>query len=122
MANPAFSRGARKALRTVVQVAAGGALTALVTALSGHFDPEITALIMGAWIAFVAFAQNWAEAAGKIPVLLPAPGLITTGGTLVGKAVGAVDTVGRSATTVIEDVVDGTLGSGGEKPEKGEFL
>lgn len=70
---PALSRGIRKGIRTVLQAVASGALTALVTALAGGLDPAVQGIVMGAWMAVVAFAQNWLESSGKIPVLLPSP-------------------------------------------------
>lgn len=69
----ALSRGIRKGLRTVAQVAAGGALTALVTAVADGLEPATQGLVMGAWVALVAFAQNWAESSGAVPTLLPSP-------------------------------------------------
>ena len=69
----AVRRGLKKAIRTLAQAAAGGALTALVTAAAGGLTPATQALIMGAWTSIVAFAQNSLEAAKKIPVLLPTP-------------------------------------------------
>jgi len=72
----AFNRGWRKGARTVVQLVAGGALTALISAAAGGLTPTVQALIMGAWTALVAAAQNGLEAAGTIPTLLPTPPLI----------------------------------------------
>jgi phage-related protein len=110
MSSPAVSRGLRKGLRTVVQVAAGGALTALVTAVAGGLAPSTQAIVMGAWIAFVAFSQNWAETAGKVPVLLPTPGLISSVGDGVAVAVGTVDAVAEKVGDTVGEVT-GTVQS-----------
>lgn len=100
---PGLSRGIKKGLRTIAQVAAGGALTALVTALAGGLNPSVQAIVMGAWIAFVAFSQNWAEGAGKIGVLLPTPALIS-GPTA--DAVATVEATADQAGEIIGDVLD----------------
>ena len=116
MSSPAISRGIRKGLRTVVQVAAGGALTALVTAIAGGLAPSTQALVMGGWIAFVAFSQNWAEGAGKVPVLLPTPALIPvaeTAGAVLAPVAGAVEAVADDAgevTGTVTDVAGGIVG------------
>ena len=101
--SPGLTRGIKKGLRTVAQVVAGGALTALVTALAGGLAPTTQGLIMGAWVAFVAFAQNWAEGAGALPVLLPTPSLISSPAT---GAVATVDAAADKAGTITGDVVD----------------
>jgi hypothetical protein len=82
MSNPAQFRGARKGLRDAFQavlavVAAGGA-TVVVDLLIG----QINSLLVGAVLTLVfkvliAYAQNLLETAGKIPVLLPTPGLVS---------------------------------------------
>lgn len=100
---PGLTRGIKKGLRTVAQVVAGGALTALVTALAGGLDPSTQGVVMGAWIAFVAFSQNWAEGAGKIGVLLPTPSLIS--GPETG-AVASVEAAADKGGTITGDVVD----------------
>jgi len=69
--NPALTRGLKKAARTVLQLATGGALTGLVNAIAGGLSPSTQTTIMAAWTALVAFAQNSLETAGKIPTLLP---------------------------------------------------
>lgn len=100
---PGLTRGLKKGLRTVAQVAAGGGLTLLVTALTGTMTPTTAALVMGAFTAFVAFSQNWAEGAGKVPVLLPTPSLIP------GPAADAVATVEATADTageIVGEVLD----------------
>ena len=108
---PGLTRGIKKGLRTIAQVAAGGALTALVTAAAGGLDPPTQGLVMGAWIAFVAFCQNWAEGAGRIGVLLPTPALIpgpTSG------AVATVEATADQAGEIVGDVLDTAGGLVGE--------
>lgn len=104
MNSPALTRGFRKGLRTIAQVAAGGALTALVTAIADGLTPSTQALVMGAWVAVVAFLQNWAETAGKIPTFLPSPGLVVGGAADV--VVATVDTVTDAAGGIVGDVTD----------------
>lgn len=100
---PGLSRGIKKGLRTIAQVAAGGGLTLLVTALTGTLTPNVAMLAMGGWTAFVAFSQNWAEGAGKIGVLLPTPSLIS--GPETG-AVASVEAAADKGGTITGDVVD----------------
>lgn len=68
-----MQRGLRKAVRTILQLVAGGALTALVSAIAGGLTPATQGTVMAAWTALVAFAQNSLETAGKIPTVLPTP-------------------------------------------------
>lgn len=86
--SPAISRGIRKGLRTLAQLAAGGALTALISAVAGGLPAATQGLVMAAWTALVAFAQNSLETAGTIPTLLPtaAPAAAVTGGGVTGVA------------------------------------
>jgi hypothetical protein len=65
---------------------------------------------MGAWIAFVAFSQNYLEASGKIGVLLPSPGLVPSEGEVLGKAVGTVDAVAEKVGDTVGEV-SGTVES-----------
>jgi hypothetical protein len=90
--NPAVTRGLKKAARTILQLLAGGALTALVNSVVGGLSPGVQGTVMAAWTAIVAFAQNTLETAGTIPTLLPtAP--IATGGGVTGVAPG--DLIGK---------------------------
>ncbi len=66
-----MNRGIRKAIRTILQLVAGGGLTALVSALAGGLDPSVQGIVLGAWTTAIAFAQNALESVGTIPVLLP---------------------------------------------------
>lgn len=65
------AHGLRKAIRTLAQLAAGGALTALVAALAHGLSPNVEGVVLAAWTALVAGLQNTAEAKGLIPTLLP---------------------------------------------------
>jgi hypothetical protein len=67
------SHGLRKAGRTVLQLIAAGALTALVTALAGGLSPTVEGVVVAGWASIVAFAQNALEQAGTIPTILPTP-------------------------------------------------
>lgn len=87
----ALQRGWRKGARTVAQIAAGGALTALVTAIVGGMDPTTQGVVLGAWTAIIAGLQNWLETGGRIPTLLPTPSLV------IGPTAGAVATVDAEA-------------------------
>lgn len=68
----AATRGARKGLRTLLQLVAAGGLTALVEAV-GDLSGTWKAVVLAAWTAAVAAAQNYLEAAGTIPTVLPTP-------------------------------------------------
>lgn len=68
-----MNKATRKALRTLLQVVASGALTALVSALAGGLEPSTAPAPLAAWTVVVTFIQNWLEAGGAIPTLLPSP-------------------------------------------------
>lgn len=104
---PALNRGLRKVGRDLLQVIAAGGATALVTMLTGHLNPELAVAVAFAFKLFVTFAQNTAETAGKIPVVLPSPGLVTTtAGGAVSKVVGTVDAVTEETGQVVGDVLN----------------
>lgn len=105
--SPALSRGLRKAGRSILQLVAGGGLTALVTILAHGLNPGTEGLIMAAFTALVAFLHNFLETGGTIPTILPTPGLVTTTPStgVVAKTVGTVDTVTAGAGQVVGDVV-----------------
>lgn len=109
----ALSRGWRKAVRTIAQLAAGGALTGLISAMAGGLPATTQGIVMAAWTALVAFAQNAGEAAGKIPVLLPTSGLVPTAGS-VSSAVGTVDAAVTDSGEVSGTVTDTAGGVVGE--------
>lgn len=111
--SPAWRRGWRKGARTLIQLVAGGALTALVTAVAGGLSPQTAALVMGAWTVVVATAQNVAETAGKIPAILPSPGLVAATEKAVAPVVGTVDAVAEKvggAVGEVTGVVESTAG------------
>ncbi|MCA1572367.1 MAG: hypothetical protein LC798_19105 [Chloroflexi bacterium] len=113
---PALDRGVRKFIRTLAQVAAGGALTALVTAVGGHMAPATSGLVLGAWTAIVAFLQNYLETAGRIPALLPTPATVVVpgGGAVIGQVVGTLEPVVTAAGDVVGEVIE----TGGDMVEK----
>jgi hypothetical protein len=90
----------RKATRQIVQMAAAGSLTILVTALAHGLTPAVEGLVLAAWGVVVVFLHNWAETRGSIPVLLPTPGLVPS------VATGAVDTVLAPVAGAVEAVAD----------------
>jgi hypothetical protein len=125
--SPALHRGLRKGIRTGVQLVAGGALTALVTAIAGGLSPATAAIVMGAWTVVVAAAQNAGEAAGKVPVLLPTPGIVPSAGKAIQPAIGTVDTavekIGDAVGDiegVVQSVTDGTVLGEVVPPGEGE--
>lgn len=104
--SPALNRALRKAVRTLLQMAAAGGLTALVDLAAHGLAPGAAAAILVVWGTLVAFLHNFLETQGLIPALLPAAGLVTTSvGGLVAKTVGTVDAVTEGATHVVGDVV-----------------
>lgn len=105
--NQALSRGVKKGLRTLVQLAVGGGLTAAVNSWANGLDPAVQVYVLTGWTVLLALLQNTLETKGVIPTLLPTVGLITreTGGVLQ-KAVGAVDTVAIEGGQVVGDVIN----------------
>jgi hypothetical protein len=69
-----MNRGLRKALRTVLQMAAAGSLTALVSVVADGLTPQQASALMAVWGVLVVFLQNSLETTGKIPELLPTKG------------------------------------------------
>lgn len=100
-----LTRGWKKGLRTIAQVIAAGGLTTLVTAIAGGLSPQMSAMVIGAFTALVAFCMNWAEGAGKIGVLLPTPALITGPAS---DAVATVEATADHAGEIVGDVLDTT--------------
>lgn len=112
--NPALHRGWRKAARTVLQLVASGALTAAVDTVAGGLSPNAKALVGAAWLIAVSFAQNYAETAGKIPVVLPTPGLVPSAAPVVAPAVGVVDTTVEKIGDSLGDVTGTVTGIAGD--------
>ena len=101
-------------MRTAAQLVAGGALTALVTALAGGLSPTVGALVLGVWTAVIATAQNGLEAAGKIPTLLPTPGLVPSVAPLASKTVATVETAVDQTGGAVGEIEGTVTGTGGE--------
>jgi hypothetical protein len=131
MARPALSQGLRRGLRSLLQVAAGGGLTALVALVADGLSPGAAVAITVAWGAIVAFLHNYLEAAGKIPVLLPTAALVPVAATVsavLAPVAGTVTAVADAAGTVTGVVADlagdvvgtvlGGLGHGGLPEEE----
>jgi hypothetical protein len=114
MSSPAHSRGFRKATRDVFQavlaVIAAGGTTALLDMLLGHVNPAIAVPIGVAYKILVTYAMNALETAGRIPVLLPTPGLATAVGDGAAVAVGTVDVVADKVGEAVGEV-SGTVES-----------
>jgi len=111
MSGPAQCRGIRKGLRDALQaaiavVAAGGATVAFETFV-GTLAPAYSGLLAVAFKIFIAYLQNYLETAGKIPVLLPTPGLVSPVLAPVTDAVKDITPiVAPAAEAVIDAVVD----------------
>lgn len=119
--SPAIHRGWRKAARDLLQavaaVAAAGGTTALIDVVAGSVDPALGVTLAFAFKVLFAFLMNWAETAGKIPVLLPTPGIVPSVAPVATRAVGTVETtvdmVGDAVgdvTGVVEDTTGTLLG------------
>jgi hypothetical protein len=93
--SPALTRGIKKAVRTLAQMAASGALTAAVTALAGGLTPAVGAWVATGWMLVVTFTQNYLESAGAIPTLLPTIPITRTGVTGGGITVDPKDLIGK---------------------------
>jgi uncharacterized membrane protein YjjP (DUF1212 family) len=109
--NPAQDRGVRKASRDIVQalvavVGAGGAY-ALIDLIVGSVNPAYGIMLAFFFKILVTYAQNYLETKGKIPVLLPSPGLVTnTAGGVISEVVGTVDAVADTPTSVVGEVLN----------------
>lgn len=102
--NAAASRGLRKGVRTLVQTIASGGLTALVTLMAGGLSPSSSVLLMAIFTAVVALAQNYLETSGRIPTLLPSPGLVV--GPVADVAVATVEATADVAGGIVGEVLD----------------
>lgn len=117
--SPALNRGLRKGLRTLIQLGAGGALTAAVNVLADGLSPNTKILVMTGWTVAIALLQNTLESAGTVPTLLPTPAIVTEAPAAAVATAGAVvemtmEETGKIVGEVI-DVVDDTLGNGDHK-------
>lgn len=113
MTSAAWYRGWRKAVRTGAQLVAAGALTAAVNTFADGLAPNTKVYVLAGWTVLVALAQNTLETSGRIPTLLPTPGLVPSVAPVAGRAVGVVettiDTVG-DAIGDVEGIVEDTAG------------
>ncbi len=66
-----MNRALRKATRTLLQVVASGAMTALIAAIAGGLQATTAAVVLAGWTVVVTYVQNALEGAGAIPTLLP---------------------------------------------------
>lgn len=105
----AIHRGGRKAIRDLLQsvaaIAAAGGATALIDLITGSVKPELGVVLAFVFKVGFAFLQNSLETAGKIPVVLPTPGIATAAtGAVVAKATGVVETTVEKVGGVVGDV------------------
>lgn len=111
--SPALHRAWRKAARTLVQLIVSGALTTAVNAFADGLSANAKVYVLAGWTVLITLLQNGLETAGKIPTLLPTPGLVPSAGGVATKAVGVVETevdrVGDAAGEV-EGIVTDTAG------------
>ena len=103
----ALSRGWRKAARTLLQLAVGGSLTAVVDLLAHGLSPATAGAVMTIWTALVAFLHNYLETAGKIPTIFATPGLVTS---TIAPVAQATVTAQTSTTGAITGAVTDTAG------------
>lgn len=68
-----MNRAVRRGIRTLLQLVAGGGLTALVALIAEDLEPNTKAIVLAAFTLAVTFVQNLLEGTGTVPVLLPAP-------------------------------------------------
>lgn len=107
--SPAIQRGFKKAMRTAAQMITSGGLTALVNSIVHGLGPVAQLVVAAGWMYVVTFTQNSLETAGKIPVLLPTSGLVSTAGAAA-PAVGTVEAVADSQTGEVTGTVTDTIG------------
>lgn len=131
MTSPAQSRGLRKGTRDALQaalaiVAAGGA-TAVIDLVVDSVNPSVGIVLAFAFKVLIAYLQNYLETAGRIPVLLPTPGIVSTAAgadSALAPAVGAVEAVADVAgevTGTVTDMAGGIVGTvTGQLEEKGD--
>lgn len=104
----AIHRGGRKAIRDLLQsvaaIAAAGGATALIDLITGSVKPELGVVLAFVFKVLFAFLQNSLETAGKIPVVLPTPGIVPSAGGVVAKATGVVETTVEEVNGVVGDV------------------
>lgn len=101
------SRGLRKLGRTVLQWAASIGTTGLTLVVAESvgvkFGPLAAVAFQAFWLFLYTYAQNTLETAGKIPVFLPAPGLVSQ---ILTPVTGAVSDVTPIVAPTISATVD----------------
>jgi hypothetical protein len=112
--SPALHRGSRKAIRTLLQLAAGGGLTALVDLAAHGLSPGTAGAILVAWGTAVAFLHNFLETNGTVPVLLPTPGLVPSVAPILAPVIGSVETEVDRVGKTIGDVTGTVTGIAGD--------
>lgn len=114
MNSPALHRGLRKAARTLAQLAVGGALTAAVNTVASGLTPNMKAYVLTGWTVLIALLQNTLETAGKIPVLLPTPGLVPSVAPILGKVAGTVETTVDQVAGAVGEVTGTVTDTSGQ--------
>jgi hypothetical protein len=94
----------------VAAVLAAGGATAVIDLLVDNVNPGYGVVMAFAFKILIAYAQNYLETAGKIPVLLPTPGLVPSVGEGPAVAVGTVDAVAEKVGEAVGEVT-GTVES-----------
>jgi hypothetical protein len=105
--SPSLNRGLRKGLRTLLQLAVGGALTAAVNVLADGLSANHKVLVMTGWTVVIALAQNTLEAGGTVPTLLPTPAIVTSAPAAVAATAGAVVEMTMKETgDIVSEILD----------------
>lgn len=79
-----MKRAFRKAARTLLQVTASGAMTALISAIAGGLHPSTAAIVLAAWTVVLTYIQNALEGQGVIGTLLPSPTVLVPNPAIIG--------------------------------------
>jgi hypothetical protein len=100
----------------VAAVLAAGGATAVIELVVDNVNPTYGVVMAFAFKILIAYAQNYLESAGKIPVLLPTPALVPVAeaaDAVVAPVAGAVEAVADEAgkvTGTVTDVTGGVIG------------
>ena len=118
-ASPARVRGWRKAMRDVFQaflaVIAAGGTTVLIDSFLDSVPATWSIPIGIAYKILFVYVQNYLETAGKIPVMLPTPGMVPSTGALAGqKTVGTVETTVEQLGGAVGEITGTVEGLEGE--------
>lgn len=110
MSTVAQSRGLRKLGRTIVQWAASigttGLTLVMAEAIGVSFGPAAAVIFQAFWLFVYTFAQNALETAGKIPVLLPSPGLVSNVLTPIGAVTDVTPLIAPVTAATVDAVAD----------------